>query len=445
MKKALARPGLASQPAVRYTLGRMGNGRKVFAAFAAVFALCGVAEARTYVLKAGLLYTCAGKDGAKPVENGVVVFRDGKITAVGKEGEVRIPAGAVVLDHSAHVVMPGMIDLHSHIGVYPYPNVQAHSDGNEMTDPFTPQVRAIDSFRTDDPAIAEAVAGGVTTVLARPGSGNIVGGQGVLVKMKPGRKHASDLVLKEPADIKMATEWNPILSYGGRGERPATRMDVFAMLRQELQKAKEYLAQWDDYEAQKKNNPKGAAEPPERNLKLEALGMLLKREIPAHIHTSRADEILNAVAVAEEFGIAFNMGHAELAFKVADILAEKNIVSVVGPRMFRPDPETNTATCIPCVMAEAGAPMAFQTDHPVVNQAYLLYQAALAVRYGTPEDVALRAITIVGAEAGWVADRIGSLETGKDADFVVLDGPLFEVSTNVVKVFIDGQVEYEKK
>jgi imidazolonepropionase-like amidohydrolase len=407
--------------------------------FLTLLCLNATARAETFAVRAGLIYTAAGE----PIADGMLVVKDGKIAAIGSSGRTSVPGKAKVFDYPEAVIIPGLIDLHSHIGVYAYPQVEAQSDGNEMTDPFTPEVRAIDSFRLDDPAIRDAVSGGVTTVLSRPGSGNVVGGLGVLVKLIPDAASVEEMVLRDPADMKMATEWNPILTYGGRGQRPATRMDVFAMLRQELRDAQSYIERMDEYKRDKDKNP--ALEPPARDLKMEAMAMLLRREIPVHIHTSRADEIIHAVRICEEFNLDCNLGHAEWGFKVARLLAQKGIVSVVGPRMFRPDPDTDRTVCIPCVMAEAGAPMAFQTDHPVVKQEYLLYQATLAVRYGTPEDVALRAVTSVPARTVHVEERIGSLEAGKDADFAVLDGPPFEAATRVLVTYINGRKIYERQ
>jgi imidazolonepropionase-like amidohydrolase len=383
---------------------------------------------------------------------GTVLIDDGKIVAVGQD--IPIAAGAEVVDAAGKVVMPGLIDAHCHVGVFPDGIGWEYSDGNEMTDPITPHLRAVDALHPEDMAWPELVAAGVTCVFTGPGSGNIICGQSLCVKTVP-RPSVEQMVVLDPAGMKMALGENPRRVYGDQKKLPSTRMGNAAALRAALVDARNYLDRWQRYEEdmasykRKKEAGDEKAEPPkppERDLKLEALGRVLRRELKARIHAHRADDMLTAIRVAEEFGLDIAIEHATEGYKIADILVEKKIPVVVGPILFsRSKYELRGMTPRnPGVLSRAGVKVAIQTDESSATR-YLAINAALAVREGMPEEDALRAITINAAEIIGVADRVGSLEPGKDADVVIFSGHPFDYRTVAELVIVDGEVAYRRE
>ncbi|MBN1223448.1 MAG: amidohydrolase family protein [Candidatus Aminicenantes bacterium] len=389
----------------------------------------------TYVIKADKIYTAT----AGVIPNGMILVKDGKIARVGKDFSV--PKGTKFI--KADVVLPGLIDIHCHLGVYSIPFVQENSDGNEMTNPITPQVRALDSFNFDDPAIKAGLAGGVTTVVSRPGSGNIIGGTSVAVKLKDASP--SEMVLKEDCDLKMAIEGNPVGVYGSRKQMPSTLMAVYFMAEKAFLDAQDYMKSWEKYEKEKKDNKD--AVPPNRDLGKENLVKALKREIPVHIHCATASEIASCIRLADAFNLKLSLGHCYYAHLIIDDIADrKDVYFNTGPPMFF----TYYDDILhfkhnPAILADAGLKVSLQTDAIGGGQQNLLHLAALCYRYGMKEEDAVKAITIHEAEAIDLQDRIGSIEEGKDADFVLLDGDPFEMTTSVRKVIIDGNVEYENE
>ncbi len=386
------------------------------------------------------------------LEHGTVLVEDGCIVAVGEE--VEVPEGAEVYDATGKVVMPGLIDAHCHVGLFPDGIGWEYADGNEMTDPITPHLRALDAVHPEDPAFKELMAAGVTTVLTGPGSGNLIGGQWVCLKTAP-KPSVEQMVLLEPAGMKMALGENPKRVYGEQKKAPSTRMGNAATLRTALVDAQNYLEKWRryeadlaDYQAKVEAEDEDAEEPkpPERDLKLEALGKVLRREIKARVHAHRADDMLTAIRIAEEFNLDLTLEHATEGYKIADILAEKGIPVTAGPIFFsREKYELKDMTPTnPGQMAKAGVKVAIQTDEMSAVK-YLTINAALAVREGMSEEEALKAITINPAEIIGVADRVGSLETGKDADLVVFSGHPFDYRTVADLVLVDGQVAYRWK
>ncbi|MDH4138280.1 MAG: amidohydrolase [Anaerolineae bacterium] len=386
------------------------------------------------------------------LERGTVLIEGERIVAVGEE--VEIPEDAQVYDAAGKVVMPGLIDAHCHVGLWPEGIGQEYSDGNEMTDPITPHLRALDAVHPEDPAFKELVAAGVTTVLTGPGSGNLIGGQWVCLKTAP-KPSVEQMVLLEPAGMKMALGENPKRVYGGQKKTPSTRMGNAAALRTALVNAQNYLEKWRRYEAEKTEYQAKAEagdeeaeppKPPERDLKLEALGQVLRREMKARVHAHRADDMLTAIRIAEEFDLDLTLEHATEGYKIADILAAKGIPVTAGPILFsRIKYELKDMTPEnPSLMAKAGVKVAIQTDETSAVK-YLTINAALAVREGMPEEEALKAITINAAEIIGVADRVGSLEVGKDADLVVFSGHPFDYRTVAELVLVDGQVAYKRE
>jgi imidazolonepropionase-like amidohydrolase len=386
------------------------------------------------------------------LDPGTVLVEGGRIVAVGQE--LVIPEDAEIYDAAGKVVMPGLIDPHCHVGLWPEGIGWEHSDGNEMTDPITPHLRALDAVHPEDDAFPELVAAGVTTVLTGPGSGNLIGGQSVCLKTMP-RPSVEEMVLLEPAGMKMALGENPKRVYGAQKKAPSTRMANAAALRAALVDAQNYLDKWQRHEEEVERYQAkvqaGDAEvdppkPPERDLKLEALGRVLRREMKARVHAHRADDMLTAIRIAEEFGLDLTLEHATEGYKIADVLAAKGIPVTAGPILFsRGKYELRRMTPRnPGLMAKAGVKVAIQTDEMSAVK-YLTINAALAVREGLPEDEALKAITINAAEIIGVEDRVGSLEAGKDADVVVFDGHPFDYRTVVDLVLVDGQVAYRRE
>jgi imidazolonepropionase-like amidohydrolase len=386
------------------------------------------------------------------LEPGTVLIEGGRIVAIGED--IIIPEDAEIYDATGKVVMPGLIDAHCHVGLWPEGVGWEHSDGNEMTDPITPHLRALDAVHPDDPAFKELVAAGVTTVLTGPGSGNVIGGQWVCLKTLP-RQAVEQMVLLEPAGMKMALGENPKRVYGDEKKTPSTRMGNAAVLRAALVEAGNYLEKWQRYEADrgayqaKVEAGDQEAEPPklpERDLKLEALGKVLRREMKARVHAHRADDMLTAIRIAEEFDLDLTLEHATEGYKIADILVAKGIPVTAGPILFsRLKYELKDMTpSNPGLMAKAGVQVAIQTDEMSAVR-YLTINAALAVREGMPEEEALKAITINAARIIGVDDRIGSLETGKDADIVVFSRHPFDYRAVAELVLVDGDVAYVRE
>lgn len=375
------------------------------------------------------------------IENSTVLMDGDKIVAVGRD--VSIPEGAEVIDAAGKWVTPGFIDAHSHVGLFGEPSVWANHDGNEMTDPVTPQLRGIDSLNPQDPAFADIISGGVTCVYTGPGSANIIGGTGVVVKLV-GRT-VDEMVIPGTEGMKMALGENPKRVYGEmKNQRPATRMGNAAVLREALVKAQEYIQKIERAQAEAKEGE--APKLPERDLKLEALAKVVKREMKARIHCHRADDILTAIRIAEEFNLDYVIEHCTEGYKIADILGAKGVRATVGPllvpRAKMELEDVNLAN--PGILAKNGVKVAIQVDDSSGTR-WLPLHAGLAVREGMDEEEAWKAITINAAEILGIADRVGSLEAGKDADVVIFDGHPMQTFTKCEKVFISGKLAYERK
>ena len=398
-------------------------------------------QGSTFVLKGATLYTVT--NGIVP--NGILVVQDGKIVAVGPSSEVTVPDGAVVRDVSGKVILPGLVDTHSHLGVYPHPRVPANADGNETTGPVQSVMRALDAIYPSDPGIRMAQAGGITTVNIMPGSGNAVGGQTAYVKLH-GRTIEDMLIHKDgiQGGMKMANGENPKRAYASRKQAPATRMAVAALQRQLFIRAQNHQKKWDAY-AEKKEEDE-TAKPPDPNIALDPVIEILQGKRTVHFHTHRADDIMTAIRLAEEFQFPLVLQHVSEGYKVADEIARRNIpcsVIVLDAPGGKPE-AVEMALRNAAVLEKAGVKVAFHTDDPITDSRFFLRMAALAVRAGMSEAAALRALTIHAAEMLDLQDRIGSLEAGKDADLVVLSGPPFSVYSHVLATYIEGEKVFDR-
>ncbi|MEW5762798.1 MAG: amidohydrolase [Bacillota bacterium] len=381
-------------------------------------------------ISGGYVITMAGP----PLEAGTVLVEGTKIAAVGRD--LVPPSGAEVFDARGKFVLPGLIDAHCHVGIIEEVFRREGDDANETTDPVTPHLRAIDGIDPCDLGFADALAGGVTTLCVTPGSANVIGGEMAVLKAAGGTVEAK--LVRFPAGMKAALGENPKRVYGQEKRTPATRMANAALLRTALVQAQEYL---------RKRERREGKEAPDRDLKWEALGRVLEGKIPLRVHAHRADDILTAVRVAREFGAQLVIEHGTEAYKVADVLAREGVPVVLGPIITnRPKPEMRAVDLRAAKrLADAGVRFAVMTDHPVVPVQYLGLSAALTVRGGLDEERALASVTIEAARILGVADRLGSLEPGKDADIVVMDRPLFDARSRVKAVFVDGRPAYRRE
>jgi len=386
---------------------------------------------------------------AEEIADGVVLIEGGKIVKVG--ANVRIPNGADVIDARERFVVPGLIDAHCHTGIFPDGIGTHHSDGNEMTDPITPHLRAIDAVHPADIAFRDLREAGITTINTGPGSGNLIGGQSAVLKTR-GRT-IEEMLVRAPVGMKMALGENPKRVYGEQQKKmPSTRMGNAAAIREWLTKAAVYLEKRRRHErklADVRSGVEGAAEPEpfEVDLRLEALSRVLTKEIPAHIHAHRADDIMTGIRIAEEFGFDFVLIHATEGYKIADILASKGVPCVPGPVLFsRMKYELHEMTPRnAALLARAGVKVAIQTDEMSAVK-YLTLNAAVAIREGMDPGEALRAITLTPAEILGIADRVGSLAPGKDADVVILSAHPFDIARcRVERVLIEGTTVFSRE
>jgi imidazolonepropionase-like amidohydrolase len=372
----------------------------------------------------------------EPIDNGTVLVVDGKIAVVG--ADVKVPDGVQVIDAAGSWVLPGFVEAHGHVGVHEEAEGWAGSDTNEMTDPVTANVRALDAINPADLGFRDAVGGGVLAVNVNPGSGNPIGGQ--TCAMKCWGRTVDEMLLRAPAGLKSALGENPKRVYGEQKKTPSTRLGVAAVIRGAFVEASNYQAKI-DAEARK---PEDERKPVDRDLKLEALAKVLRREIPWRQHCHRADDIATAMRIADEFGYDLVIDHGTEAHLVADLLAARNIPVIIGP-LFTSRSKVelrNRSLANPGKLAAAGVTIAITTDHPVVPINFLVHQASLSVKYGLDRETALRALTINPARIIGVDDRLGSLEPGKDADLVIWSGDPLDVLSRVQRAFMDGREIY---
>jgi imidazolonepropionase-like amidohydrolase len=369
----------------------------------------------------------------EPIDGGTILIDAGKIVAVGGP-DLGLPADAEVVDAAGKWVLPGFIDAHAHVGVHEEAEGWAGSDTNEMTRPVTADVRALDAINPADQGFRDAIGGGVLAVNVNPGSGNPIGGQTAAVKCW-GRV-VDQMVLREPSGLKSALGENPKRVYGERKETPSTRLGTAAVIREAFVQAGNYLAKLAAAEQQ----PPSERKPVDRDLGLEALARVLRREIPWRQHCHRADDIATAIRISREFGYELVIDHGTEAHLLADLIAAESIPVIIGP-LFTSRSKVelrNRSLANPGRLAAAGVTIAITTDHPVVPINFLIHQASLSVKEGLDRDTALRAITINPARIIGVADRLGSLEPGKDADLVIWSADPLDVNSRAERAYQDG-------
>lgn len=328
---------------------------------------------------------------------------------------------------------PGFVDAHCHLGLLADGLSYDQDDCNEESDPVTPNLRAIDALYPLDNCFREAREGGVTTVLTGPGSANPIGGQ--FAAVKTAGRWIDDMIVKAPVAMKFALGENPKGAYGEKKETPMTRMATAALIREQLAKAQEYARK--QAEAAEDTDK----EPPDYDAKLEALAAVVKGELPAHFHAHRADDIATAIRISKEFHLDYVILHATEGHLVADLLAKEGVRVVPGPIIGdRSKPElAHQRVENAAILAKAGVKLAICTDHPENPIQYLPLAAATACRAGLDPETALRAITIDAAEIAGIADRVGSIKVGKDADLVLYNGHPFAFESRIQQVWINGK------
>lgn len=357
------------------------------------------------------------------IESGAVLIGpDGKIQAV-TDGIFSVPAGTPSIDAQGKTLTPGLVDACSHLGLINQGLGWAGDDADEATDPNTAHIRVLDGIYPFDAGIDEARQGGVTTVQVVPRSTNVLGGETLALKLRKAGA-VEQMLLKRPTGIAAGLGEAPKAAYGGNKKMPATRMGIAAVLREALVKAQDYKPE------------KG------RDLRLEALLPVLSGDLPLRVTAHRADDIITALRIGKEFGIRISLQGATEGFLVADLIKEAGATVAAGPSLAARGRQEarEVGFHLPLALINQGVPTAIIAGHPTLPQQYLNIAAALAVREGLTEEQALRAITLTAAEIIGVADRIGSIEPGKDGDLVLWDGDPLELTSRAVLTVIEGKV-----
>ena len=370
-----------------------------------------------------------------PITNGTVVVTDGVISAVGGS-DTAVPDDATIVDAEGSWVLPGFVEAHGHLGVHEDGEGWSGNDTNEMTDPNGARFRALDGIDIEEVGFRDALRGGVTTAVIKPGSGNPIGGRTVAVKTWGGRT-VDEQVLSFDVSVKSALGENPKRVYGDKKQTPSTRLGVAAVLRDAFVSARNY--------ADKRAAAVAKSEPFERNLTNETLAEVLDGALVWDQHCHRHDDIATAIRIAEEFGYTLVVNHGTEGHKIADVLAEKGIPVIFGPLLTSRSKVELRDRAIGnlALIAAAGVKVAITTDHPVVPIDQLRLQAILAVREGLPATTALEALTVNPASILRLDSRVGALEAGRDADIVVWSGDPLALDSRVEQVFINGRAVVE--
>lgn len=367
----------------------------------------------------GTIYTMEGDI----LQNGAVLIEKEKIIAIG--AEIVIPQDAQIIDVAGRIITPGFIDAHTHIGIDEEIHQPIGDDCNEMTEPNTAELRAMDAINYHDLAFQDAVKAGITTVMITPGSANVFGG--LITVMKTAGKTYKEMLVNGEAGLKMAFGENPKRVYGEKDKTPSTRMATMAIARQGFYEAREYINK--------------SEEDKEFSLQTEHIAKALDGGIPVRAHAHRADDIMTAIRLRDEFNLDLVVEHCTDGHLIVDELLEANVPVTVGPSLSnRAKAEMEHVTFrTPGVLANAGIEVAIITDAPCTPIQYLPICAGLAMREGMKEYDAFKALTITPAKILKVDDRVGSLKVGKDADIVVWDGHPFELMGKPHMVFVNGK------
>ena len=368
-----------------------------------------------------------------PIPHGTVLIENGLISAVG--ADIVVPDDAVVIDAAGKWVLPGFIEAHGHVGIHEEAGGWAGDDTNEMTGPNMAAVRAIDAINIDDEGFRDALSGGITTIVVKPGSGNPIGGQSVAIKSWGGRT-IDEQVVSDSVSVKSALGENPKRVYGDKKQTPSTRLGVSLIIRQAFIEAQNYVVARDAAEEK--------SEPFARDLGKETLARVLSGELAWDQHVHRHDDIATAIRLADEFGYRLVINHGTEGHKLADVLAERDIPVIFGP-LFTSRVKVelrDRAIGNMAALAAAGVRVAITTDHPVVPVNFLVHQASLAVKEGLPAKVALEALTVNPATMLRLNDRVGSLTPGLDGDVVIWSGDPLDVNSRAERVLISGVEVY---
>ena len=369
-------------------------------------------------------------------EKGYIIIEDSKIRQMGDMKDIpEVPACCEVIDVEGAVITPGLIDAHSHIGIWEDGIDFEGADGNEDTDPITPQLRVIDGINPQDRAFSEAVAAGVTTVVVSPGSANPIGGS--IISMKTHGICVDDMIISELTGIKAALGENPKWAYHEKDQTPATRMGTAAIIREALKKAKDYAEQLDKHLSDPENENK-----PDWDAKHDALLPVIKGQVPMHFHAHRLDDIFTAIRIGKEFDIKIVLVHGTEAHLAAERIEKEKVPVLSGPILTdRSKPELKNQTeSAPYILTKTGIPTALICDHPETPQKFLMFCAAAAIREGLSNEDALASITRIPAEICGIADRVGSIKDGKDADIVIWEGNPPEISAKPKLVIMNGKI-----
>lgn len=370
---------------------------------------------------------------ADPIEGGTVLLRDGRIEAVG--ADVVVPEGATVVDATGRWVLPGFVEAHGHVGIHEEGEGVAGNDTNEMTGPDMAAVRAIDGINIDDEGFRDALLGGITSVVVKPGSGNPIGGQSVALKSWGGRT-IDEQVISASVSVKSALGENPKRVYAEKKQTPSTRLGTALIIRQAFTDAQHYRAARDAAAAEGK--------PFKVDLGLDTLARVLDGELAWDQHAHRHDDLVTAIRLADEFGYRLVLNHGTEGHKIADVLAERDIPVIFGP-MFTSRSKVelrDRAIANLAALAAAGVRVAITTDHPVVPINFLVHQATLAVKDGLPRQTALEALTVNPAAFLGLDGRVGALEPGRDGDVVIWSGDPLDVHSRAEHVLIEGRTVF---
>ncbi|MGD9909050.1 MAG: amidohydrolase [Candidatus Izemoplasmatales bacterium] len=369
-----------------------------------------------------------------------ILVEDSKIVKVGKLNQNDYP-NATVIDALGKFTTPGLVDPHCHVGIFEDAIGFEGADGNEMTNPVTPELRAIDAIKPQDTAFENALEAGITTVCTGPGSANVIGG--VFCVLKTFGKTIDDMVLVKESSMKMALGENPKRVYNSKGQTPQTRMASAALIRDALRKAKDYLDKQEKYQEDMSNGKEVSK--PEFNLKWDSLSRVFKG-FPVKIHAHQQDDIVTAIRIIEEFGLNATIEHATEGYLIPEYLVAHKQDVIIGPTLGSKSKYElrNKSFDAGRVLKEAGVRFAIMTDHPVIPLENTLTQVGLFVREGLDELSAFKAVTIEAAKLNHIDHLVGSIEVGKDADIVIWSGHPLHYLTKTEKVIINGEVVHSK-